>query len=170
MSKEKLQTNKELLADSKLFSCFKKRTLLDPSLISEFLEKPPCSIVNLFEEEEGFDTKFVDLEEITYFFDFSSVNPLAVDELRFCSDGKGQKEGWLAFNARMYRKNTTIGEQLKELNHSGRKITHIVRSTEKYGGTTNTSAWRDYLEAQIYEVENPDSFVRKREDKTTSEV
>jgi len=131
-------------ADAPLFGLYEKRVLLKLPHYREFLEKPLCSTTCLFEEEDGpFNTRFKDLEEITYFYNFSSVNLLRLN--------RNEAEKFLILQERGENKKS-IGEQLQQLIRDGKRVTHIVRSTEEYGGDTNYSVWRKYLEAQICEV------------------
>lgn len=139
------------IKEIQLFSNYGSVEVLDQSEVDVFLSMPTCSTVNIFEEEEGFNTKFEDSEEITYFCDFSKVDPQTLDFLSYSRSSEG---AWLISKNRG-NQNISIGEKLKQLTAKGEKITHIIRSSERYGGGTNDSVWTNYLKAQIFVV--PDS-------------
>ena len=42
---------------------------------------------------------------------------------------------------------------LQRLLYEGKKVTHIVRSQEEYGGGTHDSVWREHLRAEIVGME-----------------
>jgi hypothetical protein len=108
--------------------------------------KPLCSTTILYEEEETmYNTSFRDLEENTYFYDFS-----------FASFEKIVENGLYEFLVESHsgKNKTPLGEKLGQLIQSGKEISHIVRSKEEYGGDTHYSVWRDYLKVNIYEVNN----------------
>jgi 8-oxo-dGTP pyrophosphatase MutT (NUDIX family) len=128
----------------RLFSFFRKLEVLGPERLPEILDLPLCTTECLFEEEDGQNTRFTDSETITYFYDFSSVE---LDVLP-----RWQLDGCCVYQARG-SDSQTVGARLQRLLDAGKKVTHIVRSQEEYGGGTHDSVWREYLRAEIVKME-----------------
>ena len=125
-----------------LFSEYKEVKFFPSPEYRSLLNNTLCSTTCLFEEENGQNTRFTDLELITYFFNLPCANfqelTKKVDKF-LVEEARGHDE-------------TTVGTRLEQLLQKGHKITHIVRSTEEYGGDTHYSVWREYMKAEIYEV------------------
>jgi hypothetical protein len=136
------------IIDAPLFSCYLEKELIVNSNAVSFLARPLAS-TKPWEEDRTFNPEFKDEEEITYFFDFSTVDPQGIKALRYLVDS--DNEPFLVFQARGDNP-MSIGEKLKELVNNGKKVTHILKSSEVYGGNTESSAWREYKKALIYEI------------------
>jgi DNA polymerase III alpha subunit (gram-positive type) len=127
-----------------LFSYYDQVDYNPPIDLHKIIDQPLSSTACEFEEVESmYNTRFEDLEEITYFYDFSPDGLIEVQDLRSAKYLKDTARG---------NDNKTVRTRLEELVNAGKTITHIVRSSEVYGGDTHYSVWRSFRHAQIYET------------------
>jgi len=147
--RELIKDETKSILEARIFEHYKKRELVPSSRIREFMMKPLSSIKNVSEKADGQNTLFEDREIITYFYDLSSVNPLNMQRLDTYTDR--EIETILVLRERGSNIKP-IGGRLNQLIGEGRNVTHIVSSLELYGGGTNESVYREYLEAQVFIV------------------
>lgn len=146
----------------KIFKKFKEVDVFLHPVYKTILNDPLFSTANLYEEKGCFNTQFVDLENLTYFYDFSKVDLIEFSNLSeeqkrklgiytSCMEDESlYNKGVLLFSGGS--KINTIGEKLNELTQDNKKVTHIVLGHEMYGGNTHYSTWCEYLRAEIFEI------------------
>lgn len=131
----------------KLFGRYKEVNFFESPRYKHTFNYPLYSTECLYEKEDGpFNTIFEDLQVGTLFYDFSSANLSAL------SKRKEVKIDKFELSTTRGSDKPTIGSKLEQFLREGKKVTHIIRTREIYGGDTHYSVWRDYEKAEIYEV------------------
>lgn len=150
----------------KLFNRYKEVKYFPLPAYKLIRHKPVGSTTNVYEKLDGQDKMFEDLQNKTSFYNFSQENLRKLlaqtesnqESLLFIREsfiGDEDKSIELREGILIYKHDsdkTTIGEKLEQLIKRGKKVTHIVRAEEVYGGGTHSSVWRNYERAEIYEV------------------
>lgn len=147
-----------------IFNCFKEIKYYPSPAYKSILYYPTGSITNIQEIPDGQNVIFQDLENSTYFYGFSPENLKELltrrDKIRVLGlyTGQCQNDNEIIKNScgliyRERNEKTPLGEKLEQLIKEGKKVTHIVRTKDVYGGNTHYSVWRSHDKAEIYGVE-----------------
>lgn len=108
----------------------------------EVLSKFASVIENIYDDHGG-NAHFVDSEILSYYYDLSKLDFNNSSEISIHLAKKPL--------AKIRCDSNTIENIVNSLKSRGKNVTHVTISDEKYGGD-DSSVWRDYEKATLYEI------------------